>query len=250
MYGLPAGPVIGAGEDFPRRDGQQRLWRPDRDGQVMDVRVGDPAGDDLPRIATVLAVPDAVHFEAGPDVLMVYRIDQQGSHPGNAHVGALLGHCHGQLIPMLAAILGTEQRCRPGAREDDVGVDRVDGEGPDGELIHGRVQPLPVLAFILTTVHAAVRATVQNTRISGMYRQGAHRAFTIDAVADPQPGLSAIAAPPDTLSKSPYTDGGMFRHCLSPSVAYAVSGVALTTRRVWPGLQPAAPWACLPSGRT
>src|SRR5262249_5785635 len=47
LHGLPGGPVIGAGEDFPRCDGQQCLWRPNRDGQVMDVRISDTAGDDL-----------------------------------------------------------------------------------------------------------------------------------------------------------------------------------------------------------
>src|SRR2546425_12922365 len=119
---------------------------------------------------------------------------------------------------MPAAVLRAEQRCRPGAREDDVGVDGVDGEGPDGELVHGRVQPLPALAFILTAVYAAVSATVHDTSIAGMHRQSAHGAFTIEAVSGPQPGVSAIAAPPDALSKSAYTDRGMFRHCLSPSV--------------------------------
>src|SRR5262245_36484815 len=113
---------------------------------------------------------------------------------------------------MLAAVLGTEQRCRPGAREDDVGVDWVDGQGPDGDLIHGRVQPLPVLSPILTAVHAAVSATVENLRVSGMHRQGAHGAFTIQAVSDPQPGVSTIAAPPDALSKGSHTDSRLFRH--------------------------------------
>src|SRR2546425_624797 len=80
------------------------------DGQVMDVRVGDPAGDDLPRIAAVLAVPHTVHFDAGPNVLVVYRVHQQGGHPGDAHIGALLGQCHRQLVPMPATVLGTEQR--------------------------------------------------------------------------------------------------------------------------------------------
>src|SRR6516162_4833530 len=75
LHGLPGGPVIGAGEDFPRCDGQQCLWRPDRDGQVMDVRISDTAGDDLPRLAAVLAVQYAVYFEAGPDVLVVDRVD-------------------------------------------------------------------------------------------------------------------------------------------------------------------------------
>jgi hypothetical protein len=35
----------------------------------MDVRISDTAGDDLPRLAAVLAVPHAVYFEAGTDVL-------------------------------------------------------------------------------------------------------------------------------------------------------------------------------------
>src|SRR5437763_9230803 len=60
LHGLPGAPVIGAGEDFPWRDSQQRLGRPDRDGQVMDIGVVDTAGDDLPRIAAVLAVTDTV----------------------------------------------------------------------------------------------------------------------------------------------------------------------------------------------
>jgi hypothetical protein len=35
-------------------------------------------------------------------------------------------------------------------------------------------------------------------------------------VSDPQPGVSTIAAAPDALSKGSHTDGGLFRHCLSP----------------------------------
>src|SRR2546423_10969939 len=183
----------------------------------MDIRVVDTAGDDFPRIAAVLAVTDTVDFDAGPNVLMVYRVNQQGSHPGDAHVRALLGQCHWQLVPMPATVLRAEQRRRPGACEDDVGVNRVDGKGPDGELVHGRVQPLPALAFILTAVHAAVRATIQHPSVSGMHSQSAHCAFTIEAVSDPQPGVSTIAAPPDALSKGSYTYGGILRHCLSLS---------------------------------
>src|SRR5215468_9385551 len=111
---------------------------------------------------------------------------------------------------MLAAIRGAEQRCRSGARKDNVRVDRINGEGPDGDLVHGRVQPLPMLAAVL--------ATVNDTSVTGMHRQGAHGAFAIKAVADPQPGVSTIAAAPDALSKGAYTDRGILRHGLSPSV--------------------------------
>src|SRR5262249_3773636 len=100
LHGLPGGAVIRAGEDFSRCDGQQRLGRPARDGQVMDVRVVYTSGDALPRIAAVLAVPDAVYFEAGPDVLMVDRVNHQGGHSGDAYIGALLGYLHRQLVPM------------------------------------------------------------------------------------------------------------------------------------------------------
>src|SRR5260370_20098377 len=109
---------------------------------------------------------------------------------------------------MLAAIGGVEQRCRSGARKDDVGVDRINGEGPDGDLVHGRVEPLPMLAAVL----AAVRATVHDTSVAGMHCQGAHGAFAIKAVADPEPGVSTIAAAPDALSKGAYTDRGILRH--------------------------------------
>src|SRR5215469_6793915 len=119
---------------------------------------------------------------------------------------------------MLAAIRGAKQRCRSGAGKDNVGVDRVNGEGPDGDLVHRRVQPLPMLAAVLAAVHAAVGATVHDTSVTGMHRQGAHGAFAIKAVADPQPGVSTIAAAPDALSKGAYTDRGILRHGLSPSV--------------------------------
>src|SRR5262249_38608334 len=154
----------------------------------------------------------AVHFDAGPDVLVVDRVHQQGGHPGDAHVGALLGHGHGELVPMPAAVRGAEQCRRPGAGEDDVGGDRVDGDTPDGQLIHGRGRPLPVLTPVLTAVDAAVRATVHDTRVAGMHRQGAHRAFAVDAVPDAQPGVAAIAAAPDALSQGTYTYSGILRH--------------------------------------
>src|SRR5262249_14677232 len=73
---------------------------------------------------------------------------------------------------------------------------------------------LPVFALVLTAVDATVRATVHDSRIVGMYRQGAYRTFAIDAVPDPQPGIAAIAAAPDALSQGAYTYGGLFRHGL------------------------------------
>jgi hypothetical protein len=76
----------------------------------MDVRVSDTARYSLPRIAAILTVPHAVHFDTGPDVLMIYRVNHQGGHPWDAHVGTFLGHCHRQLVPMQATVLGTEQR--------------------------------------------------------------------------------------------------------------------------------------------
>src|SRR5712671_230585 len=69
-----------------------------------------------------------------------------------------------------------------------------------------------MLAAVLAAVHAAVRATVYDTSVTGMHRQGAHGAFAIKAVADPQPGGSTIAAAPDALSKGAYTDRGILRH--------------------------------------
>jgi hypothetical protein len=117
---------------------------------------------------------------------------------------------------MRAAVPGTAQRCRPGARQDHVRVERVDGQSPDGERVHGRVQSLPVLASIRTAVYAAVRATVENTRVCGMHRQGAHGTFAIEARAHPHPGGATIAAAPDALSKRAYTDRSMLCHCLSP----------------------------------
>src|SRR5260370_12994421 len=119
---------------------------------------------------------------------------------------------------MLAAIRGAEQRCRSGARKDDVGLDRIMGGGPDGVRVQGRVEPLPMLAAVLAAVHTAVRATVHDTSVAGMHCQGAHGAFAIKAVADPEPGVSTIAAAPDALSKGAYTDRGILRHGLSPSV--------------------------------
>src|SRR5262249_20828590 len=116
------------------------------------------------------------------------------------------------------AIRGAEQGCRSGARKDNIGVDRINGEGPDGDLVHGRVLPLPMLAAVLAAVDAAVRATIHDTSVIGMHRQGAHGAFAIEAVADPQPGGSTIAAAPDALSKGAYTDRGILRHGLSPCV--------------------------------
>src|SRR6202162_3182634 len=116
---------------------------------------------------------------------------------------ALLGYLHRQLVPMLAAIRGAEQRCRSGARKDNVGVDRINGEGPGGDLVQGRAQLLPMLAAVLAAVHAAVRATVHDTSVTGMHRQGAHGAFAIKAVADPQPGVSTIAAAQMTCPRVP-----------------------------------------------
>jgi hypothetical protein len=49
-----------------------------------------------------------------------------------------------------------------------------------------------------------------------MHGQGAHGAFTIETVSDPQPGIPAVTTPPDALSKRSYTDGGLFRHGFSP----------------------------------
>ena len=64
-----------------------------------------------------------------------------------------------------------------------------------------------------------------------MHRQGAHGAFAIDAVSDSQPGVPAVAAPPDALSKGSYTDRGLFRHDLSPYRIWINDAYASPSRR-------------------
>jgi hypothetical protein len=70
---------------------------------------------------------------------------------------------------------GAEQRCRSGARKDNVGVDRINGEGPDGDLIHGRVQPLPMLAAVRSSDGGATWLWVRH----GLYSESAVRALAV-----------------------------------------------------------------------
>src|SRR5882724_788197 len=129
--GLPCQAIVHRGKDFAWRDDAYLLLWPSADGQVVNVRIFDPARDRLPGLATIRTPSDAIDLDACPDMLVVYRVNHDRRHSRNRHIRALLRQRHGQLLPRDASILGAKQRRWPGPCKYDVGIHGIDRERPN-----------------------------------------------------------------------------------------------------------------------
>src|SRR4051794_32029864 len=166
---LPALAAVVALEDLVRCGRQHSGAAVDDDSDVVDVEIGDAAGDSLPTIAAIGAAPDAVHLDPGPDHAIISRIDAQRSDPWHPNIWAFLGHLRRQFLPAAPAVLGAEQRRRPGASEDDVGIGGINGDLPDVQFVHRRFESLEALPAIRALVDPIICAREHDARLLRMH---------------------------------------------------------------------------------
>src|SRR5215469_15102563 len=187
--------AVGARKDLPRRARQYGRGAIDADGGVVNIGIGH-AGDPCPAFAAVPAAAYPVDLATRPDQTVVRGIDGESRHPGNAYIGAFLGHLHRQLVPVTPTIGRAEQRSRPRARKDDFGVDRIEGHLPDVQRVHRRVEPLETFAGIFAAVDAVIGAGQYGLRLFGVNRETEHAAFGPQSGPHLPPTFSAIGADP------------------------------------------------------
>src|SRR5262245_66665520 len=78
----------------------------------------------------------------------------------------------------MAPPVGRPVECRrPGTRENDLGVRRVEGHFPDVELVHRRIQPLEMLAAVLAVVNAVVCPGEDRSRLFRVDGESENTAF-------------------------------------------------------------------------
>src|SRR5262245_10663426 len=124
----------------------------------------------------------------------------------------------------MAPPVGRQVECgRPGARENDLGIRRVEGHLPDVELIHRRIQPLEMLAAVLAAVNAVVCPGEHRSRFFWMHRKSENAAFGPEPRPHLPPAFAAIGAHPcagtDCADANPELVG---HDCFLPKFAYAV----------------------------
>src|SRR5215467_10855659 len=113
----PTLPAIGAGKDFARGAGQDRLGAIDADRRIVDVGVSDP-GYPRPGFAAIATAPYPVDFDTGPHHPVIRRIYSQRGDPRDSHVGAFLGHIGAELVPVGSAVDRPKECGRPSPGED------------------------------------------------------------------------------------------------------------------------------------
>lgn len=209
---LPALTGVGAGEDFARRGGEDRLGLSHTDCDAVDVWVGQPAGNGHPGVPSIQAPAHPIHLNACPDGPVVLRVHHQRRHTGDDHRRALFGQLHGQFFPPLAPVPGAKHRRGSGPGKDGVRLDGINGQGPDMQRVHRRVQPSPARATVLAAIHPRVGASIDDVGFPRMNRQRPDIALRVATGPDTGPGRPAIGTPPDSRPHSAYTDGKIGAH--------------------------------------
>src|SRR6516165_4946248 len=213
---------VGARENLARGAGQHGFGAIDADRRVVNVGVVDPR-DPRPGFTAVVAATHAVDFDAGPHHAVVRRVDRQRRHPWNANIWALFGHLGPQLVPMPSAVARAEKGCRPGARENDLGVDRIERDLPDMQRIHWRIEPLEALPAILAAVDPVIRAGEYGARLFGVNRKPEDPALGPQPASHLPPALATVGAHPSARSNGADTNREIIGHgCFLPNFAYLV----------------------------
>src|SRR5262245_37894449 len=209
---LPALARVGAREDLAGRARQHRLGLADADGDVVNVGVFQPARDAAPGLAAIETAADAVDLDARPDDTMVRRVDGERRDPRDSYVLALFGHVDRELLPALSGVARAEERRRPRAGEDRVGIHGVDGDLPDMHRVHRRIETLETHASILTAVDPVVRAGIEDLCLRRMDGEAEHTALVPQPLPDSMPRFSAVCAVPRPCPNGSDTDAEVLRH--------------------------------------
>ena len=113
---------------------------------------------------------------------------------------------------MRAAVGRAEQRRRTGPGKDDVGVDRIDRDPPDIEVVHRRWEVLEALPAVDALVDAVIGPGKDGARLVRMDGQLEHPAFAPQALADAPPASAAVGAEPGAAANRSDADREIARH--------------------------------------
>jgi hypothetical protein len=163
----------------------------------VNVRVIQTGLEVRPRFPAVEAAEDAVDFHPGPDDTMVVGIDDEAGHEGNTD-RALPGDVYGQFLPVPSAVPRTVDRGRARAGEENIGINRVDGQRPDRRQGAVGADALPPRPAIAAREQARIAAGENGLRLSGMGGQRLDAAVERKRGAMPRPRLSGIRTVPYT----------------------------------------------------
>src|SRR5262245_20553773 len=196
---LPIGSAIGADTEFI---GESDHCTSRFAGQRLDVMnvglVHESAGRTRPGVAAVLAYPDAVHFDSGPDKLVIYGIHHQSSHTWCRNVDAFRRKIRRELFPVLTAVLRAKERRRRGSGKHSTWLHGVESDPPNFVSVHCGIDMLKVSATVLAAIDAVVGAGVNHARIFRMDGEAEDRSPALVSLPQfaPRPAHTSIGAAP------------------------------------------------------
>ena len=119
-----------------------------------------------PVVATITTLVHAVHFDTGPDDMVI-----SGSTIMLVVRGMPIGQGRSRLTTALPRSYHHRANggVRPGANEKRVRVLRIDGHRPDLDAIHGRFYLFPCAPRIFTTIESHIRTSQNAVGIIGVH---------------------------------------------------------------------------------
>ena len=164
LQGLPGVAEIVADKHFARRAGIEALGLRRRDRHGVNVRVIQTRLEVRPGVPAVHAAEDAVDFHPGPDDTMIVGVDDEAGHEGYAD-RAFRGDVDGQFLPLPSPVPRAIDPGRARAGEENIGIDRVDGQRPDRRQGPIGADALPPRPAIVAHEQARIAAGENGMRL-------------------------------------------------------------------------------------
>src|SRR6516165_1030166 len=221
--GLPGLAQIVADKHFACRTRIDALALCGRDRHGVNVRIVQTGLKVRPGVPTVAAAEDAVDFYPGPNHSMIVGVDDEAGHEGFAN-RTLAGGVYRQLLPVPSAVARAIDPGRAGTGEENIGIDRVDGQRPDRwQSPIGADDALPPQPAIVAREQAGVATCENGMRLRGMGDQRLNAAIERKRGAMPYPRVSGIRTVPYTPASRPKTNAVIRCHTLLPFVSAPAS---------------------------
>src|SRR5215831_1664132 len=157
----------------------------------------------LPGLAAVQAAAHPVHFRAGPYHPVVGGVYRHAQHPGEAHIGALVGKLGVELRPRPPAVTRAKDGAWARSGENGIGLHRIERHGPDGLAAEGRGNGLEGGPTVIAAVDTVVRACKDHFGVLRMGREGEYLRLVPHAPA-PGPALATVVGKPDASANCAY----------------------------------------------
>src|SRR5271155_4689566 len=213
---LPGIAEIAAGKHFARCAGIEALGLRRRNRHRVNVRVVQTRLEVRPSVPTVEAAEDAVNFNPCPDNPMIVGVHDDAGDEGSAN-RALAGEVYSQFLPVQSPI---SRAIDPGGTrtgEENIRIDRVDGQRPDRWQSPIGADALPPRPSIVAHEQARIATCDNGMRVCGMGDQRLDAAIERERGAMPYPRLSGIRAVPYAPANRSKTYTVVRCHTLPPS---------------------------------